>query len=72
VCGPECALSCMFVVVRVMCSWLYGCCVCSWQLCVVSYVLWVFCVCDCDLWAAVVERLCVRVSVCVRLFELRA
>ena len=31
----ECALSCMFVVVRVMCSWLYGRCVCSWQLCVV-------------------------------------
>ena len=66
VCGfwfslPECALSCMFVVVRVMCSWLYGRCVCSWELCVVSDVLWVFCGCDCDLCEVVGERLWVCV-----------
>ena len=34
------------------------CVVTVWVLRVVLYVLWVFCVCDCDTCLAVFERLC--------------
>jgi len=59
VCGSECALYGMLVVVCVMCRVLSACRVRSWRLWVVLYELWVFCVCDCDLCVAVLERLCV-------------
>lgn len=45
--------------VCVMCRVLNACRVRSWRLWVVLYVVWVFCVCDCDLCVAVLERLCV-------------